>query len=159
MGGIKKIDANNPNKRPPSRPLKDINWAVVDELMMSGCTGAEIAANFGIHPHTFFARLEKEYKCTFSAYCQEKRSRGDALIKRQQFLKALGKTSEGDNTMLVWLGKNRLNQKENPDQESNEQSKEHLKTAMDLIDALQKDKSSQSSSILARDDNSINNET
>lgn len=160
MGGLKKCVAEKQNKRRVYANEKLVNWELVDTLLLSGCTGTEIASHFNMHHDTFFRKLEKEKGVAFTAYCQEKRSKGDSLIKHQQFLKALGKTTEGDNTMLVWLGKNRLGQKENPDQESTEQAKEHLKTAMDLIDALQKDKATQSSeSNLANDDINMSNDT
>lgn len=160
MGGLKKCVAEAQNKRRVYKNEKQVNWDLVDTLLMSGCTGTEIASHFNLHHDTFFRKLEKEKGVAFTAYCQEKRSKGDSLIKHQQFLKALGKTNEGDNTMLVWLGKNRLNQKENPDQESSSQATDNLKKAMELIDALQKDNKSQSSeSNLAKDDISISNDT
>jgi|SRR5579864_2193260 len=91
-----------------ARPEKNIDWKVVDHLLMAGCKGTEIAANFDMHPDTFYIKVEEQYKMGFSAYSQEKRSKGDSLLRAKQFEKAL----EKDNTMLIWLGKQRLDQRE-----------------------------------------------
>lgn len=91
-----------------TRPEKPIDWARVDKLLMAGCLGTEIAATFDMHPDTLYRRVEEKYKMGFTAYCSEKRSLGDALLREVQYDKAL----EKDNTMLVWLGKNRLDQSE-----------------------------------------------
>lgn len=104
-----------PRKKTITRPqggrsTKKINWKRVDELLMAGCTGVEIAAVFDMHPHTFYDRVLKEKTVCFTDYQSEKRFVGDTLIKEAQFLKAIGKAEIGDNTMLVWLGKNRLGQ-------------------------------------------------
>lgn len=95
------------------RTEAEIDWKKVDDLMVSGCPGTEIAAYFGIHPDTFYKRVEKQYNMGFSAYLHEKRSKGEALLRAKQFAKALGLSKDGDNMMLIWLGKNRLGQKEN----------------------------------------------
>lgn len=97
-------------------PLKEIDWKKVDELMIAGCLGTEIAAYFGIHPDTFYKRVEKEKGMGFSAYIQEKNSKGESILRAHQYAKALGLTDKGDNTLLIWLGKTRLKQKEHEDQ-------------------------------------------
>jgi len=75
---------------------------------MAGCMGTEIAPHFDMNHHTFYDRVYKQYNMTFTEYCALKRSQGDGLLRSRQFKKAM----EGDNTMLIWLGKNRLNQRE-----------------------------------------------
>lgn len=91
------------------RPEKPIDWEKVDELLMAGCTGTEIAPHFDIHPVNFYPRFEKKFNMKFTEYCGLKRSHGDSLLRQKQFEKALA----GDNTLLIWLGKNRLGQREN----------------------------------------------
>jgi hypothetical protein len=98
-----------------SRPEVTIDWKKADELMLSGCPGTEVAAYFGIHPNTFYRRVEEHYNMSYSDYSSEKKSKGEALIRAQQFAKALGLTEKGDNTLLIWLGKNRLKQKDKED--------------------------------------------
>jgi hypothetical protein len=93
-----------------SRPEKPINWKLVDDLLIAGCLGTEIAPHFDIHPTNFYIRVEQEYGMSFTAYSAEKRQKGDSILRAKQFEKA----TKGDNTMLVWLGKNRLKQAETP---------------------------------------------
>jgi hypothetical protein len=98
-----------------------IDWKRVDELLLCGCTGTEIAAHYAMHPHTFYDRVADKYKMTFTEYLTQKRSHGNALIREAQHKKAL----KGDNSMLIWLGKNRLGQKDQP-------------TAIDVTDDVKK---------------------
>lgn len=91
-----------------SRPEKEIDWKLVDTLLLAGCLGTEIAPNFDMHVKTFYYRVEEKYGMTFTAYSSEKKGKGEALLRKVQYDKAL----KGDNTMLVWLGKNRLKQRE-----------------------------------------------
>jgi hypothetical protein len=95
-------------KKPNGRPEKPIDWKKVDELLIAGCSGAEIASHFNLTPETLYERTAKEYNKGFSTYSQELRQKGDSLLRHKQFQKAM----TGDNTMLIWLGKNRMGQKE-----------------------------------------------
>jgi hypothetical protein len=96
-------------KKKAGRPKANIDWKTVDGLLKAGCTGTEIAAHLGIHPNTLYERCTEVHNCDFSDYLQAKREAGDALLKAAQFQKAV---QEKDNTMLVWLGKQRLEQKD-----------------------------------------------
>jgi hypothetical protein len=98
----------------PGPAEKPIDFSLVDHLLMSGCNGAQIASHFRIHPETLYDRVLKEYGVYFSEYSHLMKEKGDGLIKARQFEKALGLNKKGDNTMLIWLGKNRLGQSENP---------------------------------------------
>jgi hypothetical protein len=89
-----------------------IDWKRADELIAAGCPGTEVASHLGINCDTFYNHVKKDLKMEYSAYLQEKRSKGDALIRETQFNKAIGKSEKGDNTLLIWLGKQRLSQKE-----------------------------------------------
>src|SRR5580693_9108899 len=97
-----------------NRPLIDIPWDKVDDLLRAGCTGVQCAAMCGMHPETFYHRVEQEKQIGFTQYAANKKAEGVSLIQYQQYMKALGITKKGDNTMLVWLGKNLCGQKENP---------------------------------------------
>lgn len=112
MLGIKKKHKTHSNK---GVPAKKIDWKIVDDYLEAGCNGAQIADHLGIHPDTLYIRCEKEKEMCFSAYLQIKRASGEKLLAKAQFDKALGRNKEADNTMLIWLGKQRLNQRE-PDQ-------------------------------------------
>jgi hypothetical protein len=96
-----------------ARPPIEIDWAKVDDFLAAGSPGAEVAGYFGIHPNTFYLKAEAHYEMSFSEVLQQKRSKGNALIRAQQFAKSIGLTKKGDNMMLIWLGKNRLDQNDN----------------------------------------------
>ncbi len=100
-----------------SRPEVEIDWKKVDELLIAGCLGTEIAGFFCVHPDTLYRRVLEKYGMGFTDYAQQKKSKGDALFRAHQFAKALGLTTKGDNTLLIWLGKTRLKQRENDSQE------------------------------------------
>jgi hypothetical protein len=91
---------------PTGRPVTPINWNRVDKLLQAGCKGTEIADAIGISNDTLYDRCLKEKGLSYTDYSVKMRSKGENLIREAQFDKAL----EGDNTMLIWLGKNRLSQ-------------------------------------------------
>jgi len=95
-----------------SRPEKQIDWLLVDKLLEGGCQGTEIAPHFDMHPDTFYRRIMEKYGVGFTDYCAEKRRKGESILRMTQYLKAIGETKKGDNTLLIWLGKQRLEQKE-----------------------------------------------
>lgn len=101
-----------------TRPEIPINWEKVDELLMSGSPGTEIAAFFGMHEETFYNRVEKKFNTGFSVYAAEKRATGEAMLRLHQYQKAVGLTKKGDNTLLIFLGKQRLGQRDNPQEKT-----------------------------------------
>jgi hypothetical protein len=92
------------------RPEKPIDWELVDKLLIVGCSGTEIAPHFNIHPDTLYKRIEDKYNKSFTTYSAEMFEKGNSVLRQAQYDKA----ASGDNTMMVWLGKNRLKQRENP---------------------------------------------
>lgn len=102
--------AESPVKLPPYRPMIPINWDQVDEWLEYGCTGVEIAARIGVSQDTLYERTQREKGTAFSLYASEKRAKGDTFLREYQFKQA----KKGNITMLIWLGKQRLGQKENP---------------------------------------------
>jgi hypothetical protein len=95
-------------KRPIGNPQKPIDWAIVDKYLEWGCNGTEIAPHFGICDDTLRDRCEQEKGILWSTYLAQKRSKGDSILRELQFKKAM----QGSDTMLIWLGKVRLDQKE-----------------------------------------------
>lgn len=90
------------------RPKIDIDWDEVGHMLEAGCEGTEVAASIGIHPNTLYERCQTDNKLSFSEYLASKRASGDRLIRVKQFEIA----KEGDKAMLIWLGKQRLGQKD-----------------------------------------------
>ena len=130
-----------------SRPEKIIDWSRVDELLACGCQGTEIAEVMGMHPETFYGRVEKEFKIGFSEYAQKKKSIGEALLREVQYKKAVGLSKKGDNTLLIWLGKQRLGQKENAEApQATAEVMKNYETMIEQMRLLQSSKESGSSS-------------
>lgn len=91
-----------------SRPQKKIDWEKVDQLLLAGCHGTEIAPHFDMHYETFYDRVKEKYGMGFTEYSALKKQQGDSILRAKQFELALKK----DKTMLIWLGKQRLGQRE-----------------------------------------------
>lgn len=102
-----------PQKQNGSPKEKEINWALVNKLLEAGCPGSEIAPHLGVHPETLYDRTFKEFGIMWTDYSQSFKQKGEANLRAVQYNKAL----KGDNTLLVWLGKVRLKQKEGEDKE------------------------------------------
>lgn len=98
-----------------SRPPKEINWKIVDNMLEAGCNGMQIASHFDMHHDTFYQRVQDEFGASFTAYSSLKRQKGEASLILAQHMKALGITKLGDNTLLMFLGRVRLNQDEHKD--------------------------------------------
>lgn len=97
-----------------SRPQADINWELVEEYLVAGCSGAEIAAMIGVSAATLYDRCQTDNGLMFSEYSQQKREKGDLILKKVQYETAI---KDKDRTMLIWLGKQRLGQKEKAEQD------------------------------------------
>lgn len=95
-----------------------IDWARVDLMLKAGCSGVEIAEEFGMHPNTFRRRLEEEYNVSFGDYLLSKKAHGDGCLRVAQYQKAV---DFNDSGMLLWLGKIRLGQHEPDPVASNKQ--------------------------------------
>ena len=82
-----------------ARPKKyDIDTEQVEKLASFGCTNIEIGSFFGCSPDL----LEKSY----SEYLTKGRDKGKIRLRQLQWNAA----EAGSHTMLIWLGKQILNQ-------------------------------------------------
>ncbi len=88
------------------RKKAKIDWAKVDNALMAGSNGVQVAAMLGIHFDTLSNHCKEEHKTDFSHYLRQKREKGNNLLKAMQYRLAM----DGDRGMLIWLGKNRLDQ-------------------------------------------------
>lgn len=91
-----------------SRPKTDIDWKRVDSFLLAQCDGVAISGILGISSDTLYRACQEKFKIGFAAYSQKKKSEGKELLRRKQFDAAMG----GDKTMLIWLGKQILQQKD-----------------------------------------------
>ena len=83
-----------------ARPQKAIDPKAVQGMAAMGGTDEEIALHFGCSPDTLTRR--------FADVLKKGRAHLRLSIRRTQVKKAMS----GDNTMLIWLGKNLLSQKD-----------------------------------------------
>lgn len=126
------------DKKPLGRPKIQIDWKEVDNLLAARCSGTEIAGFLGIHQVTLYEKCLEEKGQIFSNYSAEKYAKGDSLLRAHQFAKALGFTGKGDNALLIWLGKNRLNQREKDSDETRlVLEADKIKPFLDQISSLQ----------------------
>jgi hypothetical protein len=88
------------------RPKVKIDWDEVGEMLKCGCDATAIATTLGVSTDTLYTRSKVDNKLDFSAFSQQKRAQGNDLLRRKQFELALN----GNVSMLIWLGKNRLAQ-------------------------------------------------
>jgi len=102
----------NNHVSPPQggRPLIHINWSEVDYYLKAGCNGTQIAAHFNMNRETLYDRVQLEMGVGFSEYKRLKWEAGNSQLLGTQYKMAL----EKDKTMLVWLGKQRLGQRDDP---------------------------------------------
>lgn len=94
------------------RPKAFIDWNKVEQMIIAGCDGVQCAAYFGVDPETFYLRCQKDNNVGFSNFLRQKRAKGEAMILAAQFESAL---VDKNTTMLVWLGKQRLGQRDKHD--------------------------------------------
>ncbi len=117
------------------RALKKIDWEKVDQLLICGCNGKEIAATIGIHEQTLYDRCEVEKSTGWTAYLQEKQAIGDQILRAVQYQKAV----KGSERMLIHLGEHRLKQvpkKEKDDTDEIRNARAHLNVVMHELKQL-----------------------
>ncbi len=85
-----------------------IDWQAVGEMLQAHCDGAGIAETMGIHSDTLYRRCKEDLGVSFSEFAAAKKSEGKNLLRMKQFEVAMS----GDRTMLIFLGKVMLGQKE-----------------------------------------------
>lgn len=93
-------------KNKGGRPESVIDWDQLDKLCQMHCTQEEMAAFLQVTVDTIDSTIKKRYNKSFSEYYNEKAALGKISLRRAQLQKAL----KGDNTMMIWLGKNYLGQ-------------------------------------------------
>lgn len=95
------------------RPRKEIDWDTVDKLCAIHCTGEEIASVMQVHYDTLNNRCNEAYGVNFSEYYKKASASGKMSLRRKQYEVAMA----GNVSMLIWLGKNMLNQRDHVDTE------------------------------------------
>lgn len=90
------------------RPIIEIDWLQLDKLCELQCTLNEIAGWFNASEDTIEKRVSEKFGCTFTDYRSKKSARGKIGLRRKQMQAAMG----GNTALLIWLGKQYLDQAE-----------------------------------------------
>lgn len=93
----------------------DIDWKLVAQLAQIQCTVAEIAFVCKTSRQTLYNRAPKNINQPLEDYIDANRQGGRASLRRKQYEVAM----EGDKTMLIWLGKQYLEQSDQQEVRSN----------------------------------------
>lgn len=96
-----------------ARPRKEIDRKQFENLCGLQCTQEEICAWFDVTHKTLEAWCKRTYRQGFSQVFAQKRGKGKISLRRSQWRLA---TEMLNPTMLVWLGKQYLGQKDVPEE-------------------------------------------
>lgn len=94
------------DRHPGGRPDVPIDLDVVERAASIGCTVEEISALVGCSRRTMFYRLKDDP--AIQDAIERGRDKGAATLRRHQWQKA----TAGSDTMLIWLGKQMLGQRD-----------------------------------------------
>lgn len=101
-------------KRPPliknhgQKKKIPIDWDKVKEMMIYDCKTTEIAACIGCSVELLYLRCRTELNLDYSLLSQQLKAKGDRTLREVQYKTAIA----GNYTMQIWLGKQRLDQRE-----------------------------------------------
>ena len=112
-----------------ARPQKNINKEEFEKLCGLQCTEEEICGFLGVSDKTLVAWIKRTYGKSygFSEIFKEKRSYGKISLRRYQF-----KLAKSNANMAIWLGKQYLGQKDNPEENNEmEDTESYLAEAFD----------------------------
>lgn len=120
----------NFHKDKTGRAKIPIDWDLVDKFLVMGGTGAQIAAQIGVHPETLYNRCVSDRGATFTDYSYMMREKGNLHLLGKQYSLAM----KGDKSLLIWLGKNRLGQSDKIEQKVDSSIEVSQKSILELPD-------------------------
>lgn len=91
-----------------ARPRVEIDMDLLRELVKIQCTAEECAGVLGASEDTIDRRLKEEGFGGFADFYKKHSDEGKASLRRAQWKAA----QDGNPTMLVWLGKQMLGQRD-----------------------------------------------
>lgn len=103
-----KIDKNKRNLG--GRPKRYINWREAEKMFEAHATAQEVAAFFNIGRQTLYDRCQSDNKISLEMFSYRARAKGNLAVRLKQYAKA----KKGHFSSLIWLGKQWLDQRENP---------------------------------------------
>ncbi len=88
--------------------LESEDWDRINSMCAIQCTGEEIAQVMGFSYDTLERRIKEVHDVSGAEYIKAHSQGGKATLRRAQWKAAMG----GSNSMLIWLGKQYLGQKD-----------------------------------------------
>lgn len=98
-----------------ARPKKEIDQEVFEKLCGLQCTKEEICGFFALTDKTLESWCKRTYNAGFSDVFAQKRGLGKISLRRMQW-----RLAEKNATMAIFLGKQYLGQRDNPEIENAE---------------------------------------
>lgn len=127
-------EKENSVKREKKRQGTPIHWKEVEHWLELGGTGVQVAEAIGINEQTLYRRCTEDLNMSFAELRAKSRSRGDLKLLDTQHVVA----HEKNANMLIWLGKNRLGQRDTPQEvEVSKETMENFKAIAGQLKSLQ----------------------
>lgn len=102
-----------PKKGEGGRPrIPDPDWDEVEKMMVVQNTQEDIAYILGISIDTLARKVKEKYGITFAELYEQKKRYGKDKIRKAMWNAA----QKGSIPMLIWLSKNWLGMKDNPEE-------------------------------------------
>lgn len=111
-----------------ARPLKEIDKKQFENLCGLQCTKEEICEFFELTDKTLEKWCKRTYSAGFSEVFKQKRGKGKIALRRAQF-----RLAETNANMAIWLGKQYLEQKDDPNKAAVNIEIEDLTPLADLL--------------------------
>ena len=112
------------------RPRIEVDWNVIDGLLKIQCTGEEIASFIDVSYDTLERRCKDDKKMDFADYSAQKRFGGKPSLRRAQWKLAV---EDQNPTMLIWLGKQMLDQRDKADIDNTSSDGSMKPTVIELV--------------------------
>lgn len=120
----------NTTKNKGGRPRFEIDYTKLDAMCAIHCTGEECAAILGVDYDTLNRALKRDKNGGFTEYFKQKGANGKMSLRRKQYDQAMS----GNSTMLIWLGKQWLNQSDKTE-DINKESSAIQKVQIEVVGA------------------------
>jgi hypothetical protein len=95
----------------PSKPMNDEDYEKLVAMIRIQCTQEELCGVFGMSIDTLNRRIAERGDENFAGLYKKHSDEGKASLRRQQWAAA----QKGNPTMLIWLGKQMLGQRDKQD--------------------------------------------
>lgn len=126
---------NKPTKKPVGRPLREFDQKTFEGLCSIWCTWAEMENILQCNRNTLDKWCQRTYGSSFEEVYNRFADTGKASLRRAQF-----QLSKKNSSMGIWLGKQKLGQRDDP--QEIEQFNGKLVSLLEKLQALDTQKDS-----------------